>query len=81
VKITDAQWQRVSRLLDEALEVEPALREQWLDKLAAEHSDLRDTLRDLLNGEGAGAETGDFLPSLAKLGERTAAGVAAGDLG
>jgi serine/threonine protein kinase len=80
VKITDAQWQRVSRLLDEALEVEPALREQWLDKLAAEHSDLRDTLRDLLNGEGAGAETGDFLPSLARLGERTAAGVGAGDL-
>ena len=79
VKITEAQWQRVSRLLDEALEVEPAQRERWLEGLATEHSDLRDTLRDLLRADG-GAETGDFLPKLARPGERAEAGVAAGDI-
>ena len=79
MRITDEQWQRVSRLLDEALDMQPALHEQWLAGLPAEHADLRETLRNLLRAN-AEAETRDFLPDLEKLGTRAIADAAAGDL-
>jgi serine/threonine-protein kinase len=59
-------WTRISPLLNEALELEPARRGDWLESLAPEHSDLRETLRQLLQAD-SGLETRDFFPCLAQL--------------
>ena len=78
--ITAANWHRISPLLDQALDLEPASRGQWLDSLAQEHEDLRDILRDLLSG-ATGPETADFLRRLPEFSAPNLAdGVAAGDL-
>jgi serine/threonine-protein kinase len=59
-------WPRLSRLLDEALELEPAQRAGWLSGLPPEHAALRDTLARLLQAGGE-VETGDFLRTLPPL--------------
>jgi len=41
-------WGQLSRLLDEALDLEPAQRWNWLESLPPEHAPLQATLRDLL---------------------------------
>jgi tetratricopeptide (TPR) repeat protein len=61
-------WSRISRLLDDALELDPAMRSGWLEALPPEHADLREPLRRMLLSEG-GCETGDVLPQLELLGE------------
>lgn len=78
--ITPANWDRISQLLDQALDLEPASRGQWIESLGVEHADLRDILRELLAGS-AGAETSDFLQRLPEFSApNSAAGVASGDL-
>ena len=57
----------LSRLLDQALDLAPAEREQWLANLPAEFAALSPPLRDLLS-RAAGAETSDFLGTLPKFG-------------
>jgi eukaryotic-like serine/threonine-protein kinase len=64
------QWPTLSRLLDEAFDLPPAAREQWLAQLAPAHLALQPVLRDLL-AKHAAAETDDFLETLPKF---TAAG-------
>src|SRR5258707_12601967 len=70
IRITPEQWPTLSGLLDEALDLPPAAREQWLARLAPAHLPLQPVLRDLL-AKHAAAETDDFLETLPKL---TAAG-------
>jgi hypothetical protein len=55
----------LNRLLDQALDLAPAEREQWLASLPAEFAALKPHLRDLLS-RAAGAETSDFLGTLPK---------------
>ena len=79
--IDAASWSTLSRLLDEALDREPADRAAWLEALGPEHEGLKPRLRDLLLGAGA-VETVDFLHTMPKIGAaeaRAAAGLA-GDL-
>ena len=57
----------LNRLLDQALDLAPAEREQWLANLPAEFAALSPPLRDLLS-RAAGAETSDFLGTLPKFG-------------
>ncbi len=59
-------WPRLNRLLDEALELEPARRADWLGALPAEHAGLRDTLAQLLQAHG-GIETGQLLHTMPRL--------------
>jgi len=59
-------WTRISPLLNQVLDLEPALRRGWLESLAPEHSDLRETLRQLLQADNA-LETRDFFPCLAQI--------------
>ena len=61
------QMRRMSRLLDEALPLDPARRRAWLEALPAEHQDLAQALRDaLLPGHAQLAEI-DKLESLPDL--------------
>src|SRR6516164_10246245 len=61
------QMRRMSRLLDEALPLDPAGRRAWLEVLPAEHQDLAQALRDaLLPGHAQLAEI-DKLESLPDL--------------
>ena len=61
--IDAAEWMRLSRLLDEALDREPDERVAWIDSLGPEHEFLKPQLRDLLSRAGS-IETGDFLATL-----------------
>jgi serine/threonine protein kinase len=57
--ITAADWKRLSPLLDVALDLAPAERAAWLSTLPPEHSDLRDSLAQMLAKRPV--ETDDFL--------------------
>ncbi len=59
-------WQRLSPLLDAALDVPPAQRDVWLDTLPAQHDDLKDLLRKLL-ARTEKVERAALLESLPKL--------------
>ena len=66
MSLSGADWVKLSQLLDEALDLDPAHRKQWVESLPPEHRAFSDTLRDLLLRE-SGAETRDILlepPSL-----------------
>jgi tetratricopeptide (TPR) repeat protein len=65
IRITPEQWPALSSLLDEAFDLAPAAREQWLAQLAPVHLPLQPLLRDLL-AKHAAAETDDFLETLPK---------------
>ena len=54
------QLQRLSALLDEALDLAEPARQSWLDALQCEDAELGATLRDLL-ARGASSETADLL--------------------
>ena len=62
------EWARLSRLLDEALDREPATRAGWIDTLGPELESLKPQLRDLLS-RAASVETHDFLGTLPKIGD------------
>jgi eukaryotic-like serine/threonine-protein kinase len=66
VQVNPEQWPSVSRLLDAALDIPPADREQWLESLPPSDLQFEATLRTLLRHAGT-AETREFLdifPSL-----------------
>jgi hypothetical protein len=47
------QWTAASRLLDEALDLPPAERENWLSKLAAREPSMVEIMRRLLAAEAS----------------------------
>jgi serine/threonine-protein kinase len=60
MSLSGADWVKLSQLLDQALDLDPAHRKQWVESLPPEHGALGDTLRELLLRE-SGAETSDIL--------------------
>ena len=48
MSLSGPDWVKLNQLLDEALELDPAHRAQWVESLPPEHRGLSDTLRDLL---------------------------------
>jgi len=68
------QMTRMSRLLDEALQLDAAGRSAWLEALPEEHQDLAQALRDaLLPGDAQLAEI-EKLAALPEIGTATEAG-------
>ena len=67
LQIDAAEWARLSKLLDEALDREPAARAAWIDSLGPECEPLKAQLRDLLS-RSSSVETRDFLGTLPKMG-------------
>jgi eukaryotic-like serine/threonine-protein kinase len=71
-KVTVENWTILNRLLDEALELSPAERGGWVDRLGPEHDPVRPLLRQLLAPEAAdadaasGARAGGFAATLPK---------------
>src|SRR5262245_47765501 len=73
---------QVSRLLDAALEQDPAARAGWVESLDAQFDALKPRLRDLLS-RAASVETGEFLhtiPKIAPPAGPAAANLTAGEL-
>ncbi len=58
MSLSGSDWVKLNQLLDEALELDPAHREQWVDSLPPEHRDFSDTLRDLLLRARRGGDLG-----------------------
>ena len=71
-----AAWATISRLLDEALDLAPADRDAWLERLGPEHGALKPRLRAMLDRAARGDE--DWLPALPDL---SAFGDEPGDVG
>ena len=65
MRLTSAQMSRMSRLLDEALPLDEAGRQAWLDALAPEHQDIAPALRAALSPRAAA--TPDLLDTLPRL--------------
>jgi eukaryotic-like serine/threonine-protein kinase len=63
-KLTASDVRRLSRLLDDALDVEPDRRREWLNALTSENADLLPSLEQALFG-GQGIETLDFVARMA----------------
>ncbi len=59
--LSKSDWIRLNQLLDEALDVEPARRLEWVDSLPPDVGTLSTTLRDLLCRQD-GPDTLDVLP-------------------
>lgn len=76
VKLRPDQWQKLSTLLDQALELPPSQRDEWLARIPQQvlemAPELSGALRKLLEGE-AEAETARFLCSLSGLAGESAA--------
>ncbi len=79
MSLSGSDWVKLNQLLDEALELDPAHRQQWVDSLPPEHSVLSDTLRDLLLRQG-GAETSEVLLEVPALRGVPFAAVAGGEI-
>lgn len=79
MSLSGPDWVKLSRLLDQVLDLEPAQRSQWMDSLAPEYESLRETLRDLLFRK-AGLETSDVLRRAPSLVAAQISTLAAGDL-
>ena len=57
--LTVEDWRRLNRLLEQALEVDPGQRAEWVDALPPESTDLRPLLMELLEqSKGTGFATG-----------------------
>lgn len=66
MQVDPEEWATLSRLLDEALDIECEARERWLEGLSPAHADYKDKLRALLRHD-VGTETRGFrdvLPNL-----------------
>jgi len=74
MKLTPDQWHIVSDLLDQALELPPSQRSNWLAQMPAIAPEVGEALRDVLERE-AQAETEGLFRTLPKLGEGAGAGV------
>ena len=60
LNVSAATWNALSHLLDEALNLEPAARAEWLAQLAETQPQLAPTLQRLLAAETS-SETADIL--------------------
>src|SRR5690349_17986124 len=60
MSLSGPDWVKLNKLLDIALDLEPAQRGQWMESLPPEYESLRDTLRSLLFRQ-MGVETLDVL--------------------
>jgi tRNA A-37 threonylcarbamoyl transferase component Bud32 len=60
VKIPQNEWQTLSNLLDEALDLPDSARPAWIDNLGERYAGLRGRLRELLSNQAL-LETADFL--------------------
>ncbi|MGH8235887.1 MAG: hypothetical protein ACREXP_02560, partial [Steroidobacteraceae bacterium] len=78
MSLSGPDWVKLNKLLDEALELDPAHRAQWVESLPPEHSGLSATLRDLLLRPGA-AETSEVLLDVPAPSGVPFAAVACGD--
>jgi eukaryotic-like serine/threonine-protein kinase len=67
MKIDPATWPKLSKLLDEWLDVPTDSRSSWLSNLGSEHSDVLPALRQLLAGRANVDD--DFLTALPKFDE------------
>ena len=67
MKIDPATWPKLSKLLDDWLEVPVDSRSKWLAELGPEYSDVLPALRQLLASQANVAD--DFLKTLPKLAE------------
>lgn len=79
MSLSGPDWVKLNQLLDQALELDPADRKQWVESLPPEHGNLSDTLRDLLLRQG-GAETSEVLLGAPALRGVPFAAVAAGEV-
>lgn len=81
LQMDPATLARLSRLLDDALEQPPSLREAWIDALDTQLDSLKPQLRDLLS-RAAVVETGEFLRTIPKIGDDTSSpsGAMAGEV-
>ena len=66
--LSAAQMAQISRLLDEALELDPEQRRRWFDALGLEHQDLLPALRQALFSEAGGGAGADGLATLPRIG-------------
>jgi serine/threonine-protein kinase len=62
--LSAAQMAQMSRLLDEVLDLDPAGRRRWLERLAPEHAALAPALRQALLAKSAGGADWDTLPKI-----------------
>ena len=69
MSLSGPDWVKLSQLLDEALDLDPAHRKQWVESLPPEHRGSVDTLRDLLLRE-SGTETSDSPAGRARAARR-----------
>lgn len=60
MSLSGSDWVKLNKLLDDALDLDPAQRAQWMESLPPEYASLRDTLRSLLFRQ-ADVETLDVL--------------------
>ena len=60
MSLSGSDWVKLNKLLDDALDLDPAQRGQWMESLPPEYESLRDTLRSLLFRQ-ADVETLDVL--------------------
>ena len=67
--VSAATWPTLSKLLDEALDLEPAARDAWLENLEATQPDLAPSMRKLLAAH-ASRETADVMARLPPLSVR-----------
>jgi serine/threonine-protein kinase len=75
--MTAASWSQISRLLDHALDLEPAAREPWLESLDVESPQVRETLRELLREQDRAQQLLRTLPELSE--QQSACNVSAGE--
>jgi serine/threonine protein kinase len=82
--LSAARMAQMSRLLDEALELDPEARRRWLEALPSEHRDLEPILRQALfpsQRQAATAEAMATLPKIAAVGTtQVVSGLQAGEL-
>jgi TolB-like protein/tetratricopeptide (TPR) repeat protein len=78
MSLSTEQLSRLSTLLDEVVDVDPARREQWLRELPAEHRDLETALRRALLPEG-GAGIDGWMSMPLELDSLGGSGLRAGD--
>ncbi len=70
MKISATTWTTISKLLDEALDLEPAARTIWLERLQLTAPDLASSVQQLLAAH-ATSETADVLAGLPPIGNLT----------
>ena len=72
MKISATTWNTISKLLDEALDLEPAARTTWLERLQISDPDVALSVQQLLAAH-ATSETADVLAGLPSIEDLTGA--------